>query len=515
MNNSNLLLIKAIIMVYLSRLTNEDNPDIKSLCGVVLNNISVGTVTMGNGSDGDITMGLQDTLEWLLTLQDGNLTPLDLTTRIRINCHQDTHLIEIIKEALVFDDTTVEGKADISARVNNTMSEIKSELSSNKLTKVMKDATRKLARGGEFTDKSEFIANVFKELEEVKTAIRGKVEVLEAGLDFDKLDRVENYLEDAIRNVSTEGVLKTGLVGFNRAMHFGGFPRGYFINFAALTHNYKTGILLDMFRMIAMHNKPMMWDDTKKPLLLRMSFENRIEQDILKMYKDLREPEIGRSISIAEIDIKEAAQYLQGKLSVNGYTCKMLFFEAHDFSADAVIDVLQAFIDDGYEIHLLDLDYLELFAKNDKTVREDTAITNAILRLRGYCFPRGITVLSAHQLSTEAQELSRQGTSNFVDRVRTGGWYMNAKSLAQKLDTEFVMHILEQGEKSYLTVGRGKNRGGEDTPARHKVFAYEMHRLGTLHDDINLPSPTVIYDLYKLNGPTVAPSEETNMPGGF
>lgn len=500
-------------MVYLSRLTNDSNPDIASLCATVLSNISVGTTTMGNGSDGDITMGLQDTLEWLLSSSDTKITPIDLSTRIRINCHQATHYIEIVQDAVDCKHDTPDEIADISKRVNNTMSEIKAELSSNKLAKIMKDANRKLSRGGEYMDKSEFINTVFKELEDVKSAIRGKVDVLEAGLDFDKIDAVEKFIEDAVRNVSTEGVLKTGLVGLNRAMHFGGFPRGYFINFAALTHNYKTGMLVDLFRMIAMHNKPMLWDETKKPMLLRISFENRIEQDILKMYKDIYEPETGEKVDLAKLNIGDAAKYLQDKLSVNGYTCKMLFFEAHDFSADAVIDVLQAYIDDGYEIHLLDLDYLELFAKNDKSVREDTAITNAILRIRGFCFPRGITVLSAHQLSTEAQELARQGTTNFVDRVRTGGWYMNCKSLHQKLDTEFVMHIITVGDRSYLTVARGKNRGGEDTIERHKVFAYEMHGLGTLHDDVNEPHPKVIYDLYKLNSSTE--SSNTNAANGF
>ena len=54
----------------------------------------------------------------------------------------------------------------------------------------------------------------------------------------------------------------------------GGFRRGQFSMIAALQHKYKTGFTLSILSQIAMYTKPYMKDSFKKPLLLRISFED-------------------------------------------------------------------------------------------------------------------------------------------------------------------------------------------------------------------------------------------------
>ena len=106
-------------------------------------------------------------------------------------------------------------------------------------------------------------------------------------LGTDNASIMTEILEKAKEVNSTVGVLRTGLVGLNRSCGIGGFRRGELINFGALTHHYKTGMLNDVIRTVPLYNKPFMWDEKKKPAVLRISFENKLEQDLPIIYRSL------------------------------------------------------------------------------------------------------------------------------------------------------------------------------------------------------------------------------------
>jgi hypothetical protein len=56
----------------------------------------------------------------------------------------------------------------------------------------------------------------------------------------------------------------------------GGFRPGETAVIGALQHKYKTGFTLSIFAQIALFNEPKTEDKTKKPLLLRISFEDEL-----------------------------------------------------------------------------------------------------------------------------------------------------------------------------------------------------------------------------------------------
>jgi len=493
MNSSFLVILKGIIAAFLNRRLEDDKLDIKDELRSVLKEVRLPTNLMGTGSDGDIGSGLRDTLSWVLDYkEDQELTPEDVLARVQINLHTDTHYADVIRTAISNENET---KERTRIRVSTNMSEIRSELGKQRLQTKIREANKTLNSSDSYLDKEEFLGNLIESLNEFKSELKEGGPVSQSSLNSDDPESIRTIFKQAQESVSADGVLKTGLVGLNKMCGVGGIVRGLYVNIGALTHNYKTGLLLDLFRQIPMHNKPFMLDPSKKPLVLRVSFENRIEQDLPKLYKDIKEQETGEKVDIKSINVDDAVEYISSKLKRNGYHFAMEFFSPNDFTVDDLITVLEEYESKGYEIHLLNLDYLELIAKAKGNARPDQVITDSAEKLRGYCFPRRITVITAHQLSTEAQALSREGTSNFAKRVSTGGWYMNCKSLHTKLDLEIICHIHKTEEESYLTFARGKHRGGEETPMSHRYFAYKFHRIGTIHDDIDKEVPEVIYNV--------------------
>ncbi len=105
-----------------------------------------------------------------------------------------------------------------------------------------------------------------------------------------------------------------------------------------------------------------MYDPNKKPLLLRISFENSAMVDIIHLYRSLIEPEIGAKIDQQSIDPIQAAVYVNEKLSVNGYHVKIDHYDPSDFTIFDLADVIEKYENDGYEIHMLNLDYLAMMS---------------------------------------------------------------------------------------------------------------------------------------------------------
>ena len=62
--------------------------------------------------------------------------------------------------------------------------------------------------------------------------------------------------------MSHAGALKTGYESIDASTGLGGLTRGYFIMLNALSHNYKTGMLLTLMATMSQY-KPVMWDETK------------------------------------------------------------------------------------------------------------------------------------------------------------------------------------------------------------------------------------------------------------
>ena len=97
---------------------------------------------------------------------------------------------------------------------------------------------------------------------------------------------------------------------------------------------------------------------------------------------------------------------------------------------------------------------------------------------------RGIACITPHQLSSDALELTRNNTEDFVKIVANKGYWDGCRRLGQEPDLEFLFHIVEMNGKKYLTIARGKHRYTV-TATKHLYTAMEFKPVGSLPWDID------------------------------
>jgi hypothetical protein len=467
--------------------------DVRRVVKDTLTFVDIPTAMLGEDNVGVSAANLRSMVEWMVeTRGDVEFDKNDILSRVRINVKDETIYTHEVELSLSMEDDEERSRK----RIRTIISELKFDLDKQKIKRLIAKTNHRINFSVDVIDHKETIKELQSELEKFSASSCGAEKAGFVGrLNTDEESAMAEVFIKAKETNSTEGVMRTGFVGLNRMLGINGFRRGELVNFGALTHNYKTGILNDLARQIPLYNTPWMWDPKKKPMTLRISFENKLEQDLPIIYRSLVEHETGEKLDVSEIDPVKAAKYIKERLGVNGYVFGMECYDPNNFDVYDLIDLLNKYEADGYEIHLLLVDYLELIAKQHGGDRKDEAINDAFEILRNHCFPKGITVVTAHQLSSAAIDIQREGGANFAERVSTGGYYRNTKSLNQKLDVEVIIHIERRGDRSFLTFARGKHRGQDSTPMRHRTFAYEFQPVGGLVDDVEADVPSVIYSL--------------------
>jgi len=285
------------------------------------------------------------------------------------------------------------------------------------------------------------------------------------------MDEIDLYNEESLNNVfsnikkSANGsiVFKTGWQAFNTMLQ-GGFRRGEFTTIAALQHKYKTGFTLSIFMQIALHNKPVMLDATKKPLLLRISFEDSILNNLQFMYQYLRVHDNNgfTEKELETTDIKDMSKYVTERLTVNGFHIKMLRVDPTQWSYKDICNKVIEMESLGYEVQVLMLDYLALVPTTGCTMgviggdRRDQ-----FRRVRNFCCSKNISVITPHQLSSESKQIIRAGIvpeAYFVKEITEKGYYDGCKTLDQEIDLEIYIHLFNYKRKTFLAVQRGKHR---------------------------------------------------------
>lgn len=498
-DNPVLILIKCISAVFLNRQLSSPIGAVVPLASKLLNDTRMPKDVVGDGGANDAARALMTTYEWLRSTRDDDvITKRDVVDRIRINCIHDNAYESIINDTLSIEGDDADA---IRKRVRGITNEMRAFKRKRELAKLLSAANRRVNFNESNEDLDTYMGEFQQDLNAIVNTDTNAKEGLVAKIDFSSLTDIEETLQKTKDVNGSEGVLKTGWIALNKGLGIGGYRRGELVNWGALTHNYKTGVLLDHCRWFPMYNTPYMLDSDKKPAIVRLSFENKPEQDLPLMYRSLWEAEHKKKCDIKEINVKEAAQYIQEKLGANGYTFFMECYDPNGMDVWDIIDILNGYEAAGYEIHGLIVDYPELICGRSNSSRKDELINSTYEVLRNHCFPRGITVIAAHQLSTEAQRLTREGTSNFVQKVSTGGWYMYSQSLHTKLDCEWLIHIHKVGEDSYLTAHRGKHRGGDQTPMKHRFFAMKFQEYGGINDDLLSGECTAIYNLNSVSLP--------------
>lgn len=298
---------------------------------------------------------------------------------------------------------------------------------------------------------------------------------------------LKDALDRGIAEVSLEGVIRFGWQALNRL--FGqnrGARRGETIVVGALEHNFKSGFSLEMLKSAALYNTPYMFDPKKKPMLLRVTAENSALQDIMQIYKSLKENETGISVDQNDVDPVVAEEYVVRKLSATGYTVEIVKVNPTMFTYADLFDLIKSYEQEGFEIHMCNVDYLNLFSKDGCTAgAQGENVRDLFRRVRNFMEAHNILFVTPHQLSSESANLLRMGVENFVKELPGKKYWDSCKNIGQEVDMEIYIHLVEMNGRTYLTVQRGKHRKFTVTPLEDRFFVRMFETVGGILDDVN------------------------------
>ena len=480
--DAKLLLVKVITLLFRESQNPDKTENSAELVKQVLSDLKLPEATLDTDKGRDVLVSLRTTAVWMAN------NPLhheyertELLQRIRVNVDGDDRLLEAIMEG--FEDIKdMDVVKKIALQLNQ---QLKAYIKQNEVINIVKSASHKLLFNPEEVDWSNFVSDFISQLESFSTINDDKVDSELESVDFDNVDNLIQMLNKAAEEISTGGVMKTGIQALNRM--FGdheGFLRGESWVIGALQHNFKSGFLMTILKGLVTYNKPLMLDEKKKPLILFITLENSITQNLLWLYQSFKEGETGEYCDIKNISIEEAAKYVNEKFTANGYYVKMRRFNPTEFSYRDLFNVLNQYEAEGYEIHALLIDYLNMMTKTG-CVKDTTGgdVRDLFRRVRNYTNPRKILTITPHQLSSEAKNIVRQGVDGFVKEIANKGYYDSCRLIDQEVDGEIYIHIESHDKRPYLTVQRGKHRKVKVTDQEHLYFILPFQEIGAIVDD--------------------------------
>lgn len=486
--DSKLLLVKAITLLYRESQLENSADGSADLVKEVIESITIPETVMDGDRTREVIVGLRETAMWMANNPpnydyDKNM----LLQRIRVNTGYETGLYTAFEEGL-YDIETDEETKKICLDYRDVL---RKHLDRDKIKDIVKKASQQVLFNSDNVDWKTYVGDLVGRLEPYcsSASLEGQAASMDS-VDFDDAKDLAKVFGRAAEEVSNQGTIKFGWQGLNRTTgeHNGG-RRGEFWVVQALQHNFKTGFTLSLFKHAALYNKPHMRDPEKKPLLLHLSLENNLTDNIIWLYINLKENETGEPCDINNLGVTrdEMAEYVRDRMMVNGYHIRMLRENPSDFSFHDFFDLINNLESQGYEVHMVVCDYLNMMNKKGcvQSGPSGDDIRDLFRRVRNFTTPRGIFFVTPHQLSTEAKALKRQGVDNFVEEVASKGYYDGCKRIDQEVDFELVIDIEKVNNKSYLHMRRGKHRKVKVTPEKDLFTILPFAEVATIPDDVN------------------------------
>lgn len=480
-----LLLVKVITLLFRESQIPERSENSSGLAKTIIASIKLPEATLDTDKGRETLIGLRSTALWMADNPwSYEYDKTDLLQRIRVNVGDDQNLYEAVLDGFV----DLEELGRVKKQCITIRETLSTHLRHAEVREILKKASQKVLFSEEQIDWNVFVSETVAELEKhIGASSENDIPGLVDGVDFNNIASLEEMLNKAADEISADGVMRIGIQAINRMLGENeGFLRGEAWVVGALQHNFKTGFMLTILKGLAMYNTPYMRDPTKKPVILFVTLENSVTQNVLWLYSSLKENETGQACDIRNISIGEAASYLKEKFSATGYQIDMKRFNPTEFGYRDLFNYVMGWEANGFEVHALIVDYLNMASKTGCAQGPaGTEIRDLFRRVRNFTAPRGILFITPHQLSTEAKGLVRQGTTDFVKEIANKGYYDSCRTIDQEVDGEIYIHIEKKSGESFLTVQRGKHRKPKITREEFLYTVLPFSPIGAIRDDIN------------------------------
>lgn len=499
--NDKLILVKAFLLIYRESLVPANKDDVSgSIIRKSLELIKKAEVTISLSRELDIITNLKnEVLEMLGNSKNHVYVKEDLINRIKLLTGSD----EVLYETLYDGITTELDEFKLKQAIINDRRSLAAFNKQEELAKVVSlSYSEYFHNKDKITDFGKWVEELQAKLEPFKTKLDQEDPAISDEVDFNDEQSVSDLAKTMSEEINGDLGFMFGLQDIN-AMFNGKLRRGETFVVNALQHNYKTGFTLSMFVHAAVFNTPTLLDKTKKPLLVRISFEDSTSLNLQFIYKYLYENETGKVIDeedVAVIDPAIIAAYCREKLTATGFSVKILKVDPLLWTLNDLFNKIIEYESQGYEVQLCMVDYLHKLPTTGCVGNNGSEeYRNMLERTRQFFLKRKCLFVTPWQISTDAKTLIREGANDFVKLLPGRGYNAGSKQIDQVLDAEIFIHKEISKGVSYLTVQAGKLRRIVK-PTDDKTYrVYSFVPKGCIPWDIGKPNSARL----KIGGETI------------
>lgn len=493
-----LLLVKCVTLLYRESLIPGQSENSGSLVRTALEGMQIKDDGLTLSKTNEILISLKATaLEMCSNPIDHEYEKSELLQRLQMNCGEDSLMYQSFVQGIEPEMS----EASLKRTVINIRKSIQIHFREDKVDEIISAASSEFRfKRDKIKDLGAWVSELRTKLETFEQGVNTKDPAVVDSVSMEDSEAVQRIFASVKDEDDGTTVLKTGWQGINRALNGGFRESDTLCLFGALEHNYKTGMSLTIFKQIAIHNTPTVKVPGKKPLLLRITFEDSIKMNFKYLYKNLKENETGKICTTDGVTDVEMAQYVQDQLSKNGWVVHLMEVNPHMWSYKDICNKIISLEAEGYEVKVCMVDYLN---KVPTTYCDQgpmgTDIRNQFERVKAFMASRRIIFMTPHQLSVVARQRVRDGVPDFVQTLPGAGLWAGCSQLSQISDAELFFHISKLNRTAYIEYQRGKHRQVGITPDEDLYGAIQFVKNGVVLDDIGLADST----RRKVGGPTL------------
>lgn len=341
----------------------------------------------------------------------------------------------------------------------------------------------------------EGVNGLAREINQIFTTIKSNANSAKERIDFSDKVSILRALSHH-KTTKQHNILKMGLQGLNRMFgKRGGIALGESVVFNALSHHYKSCMLMNIARWTVQYNTPHFNDSTGGiPTVLLISLENEAAENMMSLYKDAY-----TSITNEDTEGKsdeEIIEFIYDFFNQNGWRLIVERRLGQTFGDTELETLVKEYQSAGHRIVMTIIDYMNMMKKKgNDSVGNHLKLRELYTNVVNFLKHEGSSLVTAHQLNRDAAKIAASGATNIVDKFGIG-YLADGMDPQREVDAVVFIHIEKHNNTHapYLTARIDKHRYVNDTPEVWKKTAYRFTPLGIL-DDINGPDQS-IRDIY-------------------
>lgn len=287
-------------------------------------------------------------------------------------------------------------------------------------------------------------------------------------IDMTCLESVRNGLA-SYKSKRGEPGYRLGIQQFGKMFGAAGGPLpGYFVGFAALSHHYKSGILMDFCRWIAQYNIPK--KKTNKPaVIIFISFENEIYENMMMWFSSAYYNTFHKKpVGLTDEEITSTIVQLYKK---NGFELQVYRENGDSFGYEQWLKLHKKWM----KTHEIVASFTDYIGKMDYigsgSLNPADAFQEMVGKIKNFGAHHNFANFSGFQLNGAAEELVSSKIPNSVKRMNASH-LATSKGAKREMDVLIYLVIEENhmGQK-FLTAWLDKLKYGSMPPEKDRYAA--------------------------------------------